>query len=142
MHTVNEISIGGRRQVLQDGNDVCDSESDSKNEEHGEELTGCYLGIPLDKDGNPLSAAYRLSSERAAALRWSASFTNEFSGSAIWASAADPGMSTTHSLPMREGKLTSLNSDDEEPMSEDQKRAQMITRSQAKHTRALSPLTF
>jgi hypothetical protein len=36
MHMAMEISIGGRRQVLEDSNDVCDSESDSENEEHGD----------------------------------------------------------------------------------------------------------
>jgi hypothetical protein len=46
MHTAEEVSIGGRMQVLEDGNDVCDSESDSESEGHGDELTGCNKGIP------------------------------------------------------------------------------------------------
>jgi hypothetical protein len=34
MHTAKQISIRGRRQVLEDGADVCDSESDSENDVH------------------------------------------------------------------------------------------------------------
>jgi hypothetical protein len=72
MNMANEISIGGRRKVLEDGADVCNSESDSENEDHGEVLTGCYLGIPLDDQGNPLSASYKLSEQQAVVLRWEA----------------------------------------------------------------------
>jgi hypothetical protein len=42
MHAAKQISIGGRRQVLEDGADACDSESDSENEDHGEVLSGMY----------------------------------------------------------------------------------------------------
>jgi hypothetical protein len=114
----------GRKQVPEDGRDVCDTESDSENEEHGEELTGCYVDIPVDEHGNPLSAAYKLSSEQAAALRWSASTSSVFSGATIEASAADPGMSTTHSLPSREGKLTLMSPGCEAPVPEDSKSPQ------------------
>jgi hypothetical protein len=88
MHTAKEISIGGRGQVLEDGNDVCNSESDSENEEHGDELTGCYKGIPVDDQGNPLSAAYKLSPGQAAALRWEAQQSKGFTASTIQAFAA------------------------------------------------------
>jgi hypothetical protein len=67
MNMANEISIGRRRQVLEDGADVCNSESDSENEDHGDVLTGCYVGIPLDDQGNQLSASYKLSEQQAAA---------------------------------------------------------------------------
>jgi hypothetical protein len=69
MHTAAQISTGGRRQVLEDGPDVCNSESDSDNEDHGEKLTGMYIGVPLDSEGRPLDASYKLTSEQAAAQR-------------------------------------------------------------------------
>jgi hypothetical protein len=72
MNMANEISIGGRGQVLEDGADLCNSESDSENEDPGDVLTGCYVGIPLDYQGSPLSADYKLSEQQAAALRWEA----------------------------------------------------------------------
>jgi hypothetical protein len=103
MHTAKQVSVGGRKQVLEDGNDVCDSESDSENEDHGEVLSGMYTSkIPVDKEGNPLSAAYKLSPEQVAAQRWGPSTSCVFTGSTIQPSTADPGMSTTHSLPTRE----------------------------------------
>jgi hypothetical protein len=82
------------RQVLEDGNDVCDSESDSENEEHGDELTGCYMGIPsvcllssspvgvvppprrtymgipVNEHGDPIGAEHKLTEEQTAVLRW------------------------------------------------------------------------
>jgi hypothetical protein len=54
-------------------------------------------------------------------------------------------MKLTHSPLMREGKLTPLNSDDEEPMFEDQKRAQesALRRAQKANTRWLpAPARF
>jgi hypothetical protein len=39
-HSAEQISIGGRVQVLEDGNDVCNSESDSDTEDHGTEIKG------------------------------------------------------------------------------------------------------
>jgi hypothetical protein len=44
-----------------------------------------YAVVPVDKDGNSLSADYKLTSEQAAALRWAANSSNEFSGSTIQA---------------------------------------------------------
>jgi hypothetical protein len=79
----HEISIEGRRQVLEDGADVCNSESDSENGDRGNELTGCYVGIPLDDQGNPLSASYKLSEQQAAAMRWEARQEKSFAGSTI-----------------------------------------------------------
>jgi hypothetical protein len=88
MHTAKEVSIGGHMQVLEDGVDVCDSGSDSENEDHGEVLSGMYTSkIPVDQEGNPLSAAYKLSPEQAAALRWGSSASSVFSWSTIQAPA-------------------------------------------------------
>jgi hypothetical protein len=96
MHTAKQISVGGRRQVLEDGADVCNSESDSENEDHGEILTGMYTSdIPVDQEGVPLTSAYKLTPEQAAVLRWAAKSTGEFSGSTVQALASDPSLSTT-----------------------------------------------
>jgi hypothetical protein len=43
MNTAAQVSIGGRRQMLEDGNDLCNSESDSENEDHGEDLIVCPM---------------------------------------------------------------------------------------------------
>jgi hypothetical protein len=69
MHTAAQVSIGGRKQVLEDGADVCNSDSDSENEDFGEELTGMYKNIPLDSKVRQVDARYKLSSTQAAALR-------------------------------------------------------------------------
>jgi hypothetical protein len=81
MHTAAQVSIGGRRQIKEDGNDVCDSQSDSENEEHGEELTGMYTSeIPIGKDGRPVDSGLcrvtpgQASAQRAAATRCSEEF--------------------------------------------------------------------
>jgi hypothetical protein len=61
----------GMMQVLEDGNDAGNSESDSENEDHGEVLTGMYTPeIKLGDDGRPVnSGLYRLSADQASALR-------------------------------------------------------------------------
>jgi hypothetical protein len=70
MHTAAQVSIGGRMQVLENGAGVCDSESDSENEDHGEVLSGMYTkDIPLDPKGQPIDARHKLSAEQASALR-------------------------------------------------------------------------
>jgi hypothetical protein len=70
MHTAAQVSIGGRRQVLEDGPDVCNSESDSDNEDHGDKLTGMYTSaVPLDSNGHPMTSACKVTPEQAAAAR-------------------------------------------------------------------------
>jgi hypothetical protein len=103
---------GGRRQVLEDGRDVCHSESDSENEEHGDVLIGAYKGAPVDKDGNPIGTAHKLANEQANAMRASARCSEEFQGSFI------------QSPPERARSPTPVNSDDDGFPTEDQKRQQ------------------
>jgi hypothetical protein len=70
MNAAAQTSIGGRRKVLENGADVCNSESDSENDEHGEVLTGMYTNsVPKDANGNPIGAACKLSQEQAHELR-------------------------------------------------------------------------
>jgi hypothetical protein len=64
MHTSAQVSTGGRKQVLENGPDVCDSESDSENEDHGEVLSNMYTDdIPLDSNGCPIDGRHRLSTD-------------------------------------------------------------------------------
>jgi hypothetical protein len=93
MYSAKQVSICGRRQVLEDGADVCNSKIDSENEDHGEVLTGMYTSkIPVDQEGNPLTGAYKLTPEQAAVLRI---------GSTIQPSAADHRSSPSMNTPVQ-----------------------------------------
>jgi hypothetical protein len=73
MHTAAQVSIGGRSTVLEDGADVCNSESDSDKEDHGEALKGMYSeDVPRDSNGNPILGKCRLSPTQAEILRLAA----------------------------------------------------------------------
>jgi hypothetical protein len=113
MHSAEQVSIGGRKQVLEDGNDVCNSESDSDSEDHGSEIKDAYQGVPTDSHGGPLGASHRVSTEQANALRASVKHISS------QASRMD-------SPPAQERKATPVNSDneDQERMTEDQKKVQ------------------
>jgi hypothetical protein len=70
MHTAAQVSIEGRKQVLEDGADVCNSESGSENEDFGEELTGMYTSdVPLNSKSHPMDGRHKLSEAQANALR-------------------------------------------------------------------------
>jgi hypothetical protein len=65
MYTAAQVLIGDRRQVLEDGPDTCNSESDSENEGHGEVLSGMYTAdIPVDSKGRPIDARHTLSAKQ------------------------------------------------------------------------------
>jgi hypothetical protein len=51
MLKVEQIAVGSHKQVLEDGPDVCDSESDSDNSDYGEVLEGMYTAEMLDAEG-------------------------------------------------------------------------------------------
>jgi hypothetical protein len=107
IHMAAQVSVGGRKQVLEDGADVCNSESDSDREDRGDELTKMYVDMELDSQSQPVSQSHRLPPEVAAALRARACKTPEL---------CPP--------PLVEIKATPLNSDDEtHPVSYDQERA-------------------
>jgi hypothetical protein len=146
MHTAGQISIGGRKQVLENGADVCDSESDSENEDHGEVLSGMYTkDIPLNSKGQPIDARHKLSTEQASTLRAQAAHLETVTkGSTTQALAAGSYEPTIHSPPSEERKLAPLNSDDEDPnMSFDQRRHLKVakkkaTKEAAKSTRGMT----
>jgi hypothetical protein len=57
MHTAAQVSVGGRSQVLEHGPDVCNSSSDSEEENHGDTLKGMYTPeVPVDSKGQPILA--------------------------------------------------------------------------------------
>jgi hypothetical protein len=85
MNIAAQVSIGGRKEVLEDGADVCNSESDGE-EDHGETLTGMHKSVSTDSKGNPIG--YKLTSDQAAALR--AQQTRTASASSVSASALTP----------------------------------------------------
>jgi hypothetical protein len=119
---------------------VCDSESDSENEELGDELTGMYTAeIPVDEKGRPVSSPYKLSTDHANALRMGERCSEEFKGSTIQASAAGFCEPTIQLSPEQARIPTPLNSDDEDSCAtEDQKRAQASAkRRSAAHPRGL-----
>jgi hypothetical protein len=69
MNAADDISVGSRVQVHEDGNDVCNSESDSDNEDHGTALEDAYKDIPTNDSGDPLGSAHKMSTERLSGLR-------------------------------------------------------------------------
>jgi hypothetical protein len=75
--------------------EMCNSESDSENEDHGEVLTGMYTkDIPLDSDGRPIDSRYKLSENQANALRAQAAQPPRPTTQASAAGSPEP---TTHS---------------------------------------------
>jgi hypothetical protein len=94
MHTAAQIATGGRKQVLENGADVCNSESDSENEEHGEELKGEHTAdVPVDSNGQPVLGKCKLSSTQAEILRLAAQLKSrplsDYSPSTSESSSAD-----------------------------------------------------
>jgi hypothetical protein len=90
---------------------VCESESDSENEDHGEVLLGMYTpDIPLDSNGRPLDARHNLSEAQANAPRAQAAQSLRHTARAP---AAGPSESTTQS-PIK-GKLASDPTVSKEP---------------------------
>jgi hypothetical protein len=66
MYKAEQIAIGSFKQVLENGPDVCNSEGDSENSDHGEELEGAYTPEMPDKDGKPKSSPKMLTAQEAA----------------------------------------------------------------------------
>jgi hypothetical protein len=56
MMDAKAIAMAGYNQVFEDGPDVCDSESDSENSDHGEQWLApdCYTPDMLDDKGKPI----------------------------------------------------------------------------------------
>jgi hypothetical protein len=71
MQDAKRIAIGNYRQVLEDGPDKCDSESDNDCRDNGEKIpdTEAYTLDMFDEKGKPVLSRARLSTEQANALR-------------------------------------------------------------------------
>jgi hypothetical protein len=108
MNTASQVSVGSRVQVLENGNNVCNSESDSDTEDHGTVIKDGYKGIHTNENGNPTGLQHKMNTEQANTAR-----------------AASHEASPPPPEPAPERKGTPLNSDDQDSqdMSEDQRRA-------------------
>jgi hypothetical protein len=69
MEDAKRIAVAGYRQVLEDGRDVCDSESNAEYGDRREELSGMYASEMIGKDGKPVLSRARLATDQANALR-------------------------------------------------------------------------
>jgi hypothetical protein len=79
MSDAKRIAVVGHRSVLEDGPDVCNSESEAKYSDHGEQWTDAEIYTPdmLGPDGKPRLSLARLTTEQAKALRASRRATND-----------------------------------------------------------------
>jgi hypothetical protein len=78
MEGARRIAVASYRQVLEDGPDVCSSESDSENSDHGENWSFADMYPPdmLDEDGKPKNGGpQRLSAAQVLQLRVAAQCT-------------------------------------------------------------------
>jgi hypothetical protein len=71
MEEVKAIAVAGYRPVLEDGPDVCDSESESEYSDHGEQWFASEMYTPdmLDEQCKPVLACATMTSEQADLLR-------------------------------------------------------------------------
>jgi hypothetical protein len=79
MDDARQIAVAGYRQVLEDGPDVCDSESDSEHSDHGEDWSYPEMCTPdmLDANGKRKSGGpQQLSAAQVLALRAAAQRTS------------------------------------------------------------------
>jgi hypothetical protein len=72
MGDAKRIVVAGYRQVLEDGPDAYDSESDSNHSGYSEELSGMYTSELFGSDGKPNLASARPIEEQAIAPRGAA----------------------------------------------------------------------
>jgi hypothetical protein len=109
MNASDQVSVGSRVQVLEDGSDVCNSESDSDNEDHGSVLKDAYKDIQTNSNGDPTHSSHKMTTEQANAAR----------------AASHQALCSVPPEPVYERNVTPMNSDneDEVPMSIDQERS-------------------
>jgi hypothetical protein len=91
MTTASQIAIGSRKQVPQNGPDVMNSERDSDNEQHGDEILDGYIGIKTDAHGNPIGKKHHMETSQADQMRREA----KASGAGSLRSGAGPGQTDT-----------------------------------------------
>jgi hypothetical protein len=91
MTTASQIATGSRIQVPENGPDVMNSESDSDNEQHGDEILDGYNGIKTDAHGNPIGKEHHVETSQADQMRREA----KASGSGSLQSGVGPGQTDT-----------------------------------------------
>jgi hypothetical protein len=69
MKDTKRIAVAGYRQVVEDGPELCSSESEAEYSDHWEELTGMYTPDILGPDGKPVRERAKLTTGQANALR-------------------------------------------------------------------------
>jgi hypothetical protein len=76
-----QVAVSGYKQVLEDGPDVCNSESDSENSDHGEEFPDSNMFTPemLGQDGKRIMDPQKLTPEQAERQRTAARATQKSS---------------------------------------------------------------
>jgi hypothetical protein len=99
--------IAGYRQVLEDGPDVCDSESEAHYSYFGEELSGMYTSEMLGPDGKPSLASARMTTGQA---------------NMLCATAEAQKIEKPMAIPTSRTPTPVLSDDDDVDMSEDQRR--------------------
>jgi hypothetical protein len=109
MNSAEHISIGSRAQALEDGNDVCNSESDSDTEEHGMEIKDGYKSISTNSNGDPMGSAHKVTTEQANAMRAASHQTAQSNLRPLI-----PVQEEQKKEPVQERKATPMNSDNED----------------------------
>jgi hypothetical protein len=90
MCTAAHVSIGGRSQVLENGPDTCNSESDCENEEHGDELKVVFTKeVPVDSKCHPILQKCQLTATQAEILRLASALKSRPSSSTSDSSGPD-----------------------------------------------------
>jgi hypothetical protein len=69
MTAAPQIATGSRRQVVENGPDVMNSDNDSDDEQHGDEILDGYLGIKTDAHGNPIGKEHHMETSQADQMR-------------------------------------------------------------------------
>jgi hypothetical protein len=124
MSVAAQVSIGSRPQVLEDGNDVCNSESDSDNDDHWTEIRDGYKGIPTNSHGDPTTSFHRMTTEQANALR----AVSQPANSLVSVSSFEGPQETPISEPVQEKKAGAVP----KKKSQENEGSHMTTRSQGK----------
>jgi hypothetical protein len=86
MGHARRIAVAGHRQVLEDGRDVCESESDKEDSDHGEKWSDSEMYTPdmMNEKGKPDLSRARPTAEQANALRAAGRADRQVTESGSW----------------------------------------------------------
>jgi hypothetical protein len=115
MDIARQTAAGGYRQVKEDGPDVCDSESDSDNSEHGEMWSHAEMYTPdmLESDGKPKNGGPLVLSQEQVRAQKAAAAHRAPDSARSTAQASQPPVrpEPTKQAPTSSGPLAPLDSD-------------------------------